>query len=163
MPADSTVRPADSTVRDIMTTDVATLRREDTVADAADRLAERNIAAMPVLDDAGKLVGLLRDDDLVASEARVHVPTFINFLGLGVPFPGEMHHLEKELKKISGATVGDVMTTDMPTVGPDASVADVATLMRDHSVSHVPVVDADGKVVGIVARGDMVRYIARTT
>ena len=46
-------------------------------------LAEKNIGSLPVVDDDGKLLGILRDDDLIASEARVHVPTFINFLGLG--------------------------------------------------------------------------------
>jgi hypothetical protein len=41
----------------------------------------------------------LRDENLIASEARVHVPTFINFLGLGVPMPGEMKHLEHEINR----------------------------------------------------------------
>ena len=97
----------DPAVREVMTAPVATLRPDQPVTEAADELADRKIAAMPVVDGSGKLVGLLRDDDLVASEARVHAPTFFNFLGLGVPFPGEMAHLEKELKKIAGATVGD--------------------------------------------------------
>jgi CBS domain-containing protein len=155
--------PDDTPVRDVMTADVATLRPEQAVPEAADVLAEMNIGAMPVVDADGRLVGLLRDEDLIVSEARVHVPTFINFLGLGVPFPGEMHHLEKELKKIAGATVGDVMDTEPPTITADASISDLATLMHDKAVTHVPVVDADGKLVGIVARGDVVRYIARTT
>lgn len=153
----------DTPVRDVMTADVATLHPEQSVPEAADLLADKNIGAMPVVDDKGRLVGLLRDDDLIVSEARVHAPTFFNFLGLGVPFPGEMHHLEKELKKIAGATVGDVMDGDPPTIRADASVADLATLMHDRSVTHIPVVDGDRKVVGIVARGDVVRFIARTT
>ena len=107
----------DPAVREVMTAPVATLRPDQPVTEAADELADRKIAAMPVVDGSGKLVGLLRDDDLVASEARVHAPTFFNFLGLGVPFPGEMAHLEKELKKIAGATVGDVMQSDPPTIG----------------------------------------------
>ena len=155
--------PDDTPVRDVMTADVATLRPEQAVPEAADVLAEMNIGAMPVVDADGRLVGVLRDEDLIVSEARVHVPTFINFLGLGVPFPGEMHHLEKELKKIAGATVGDVMDSDPPTITADASISDLATLMHDKSVTHVPVIDADRKVVGIVARGDVVRFIARTT
>jgi CBS domain-containing protein len=153
----------DISVRDVMTADVATLRPEQSVPEAADLLAEKNIAAMPVVDEQGRLLGLLRDDDLIVSEARVHVPTFINFLGLGVPFPGEMHHLEKELKQIAGASVADVMDDEPPTIGADSSLADLATLMHDKSVTHVPVVDVDRKVVGIVARGDVVRFIARTT
>jgi CBS domain-containing protein len=155
--------PGTTKVRDVMTTPVVTLGPDQKVEHAADVLAEKNIGALPVVDENGRLLGMLRDDDLIASEARVHVPTFINFLGLGMAFPGEMKHLEQELKKIAGATVADVMLTDPPTVGPDDTLEDVATLMHDRGVNSVPVVDADNKVVGIVARADVVRFIARTT
>jgi CBS domain-containing protein len=155
--------PADTLVRDVMSTTPFAIHPDASVSDAADLLAEKGVASLPVIDDAGKLVGMLRDDDLIASEARVHVPTFINFLGLGLPFPGEMKHLEQELKKIAGASVRDVMDTDPPTVSPDATLEDVATLMHERNVNSVPVVDAGGKVVGIVTRADLVRDIARTT
>src|SRR5438552_13421738 len=154
--------PGSTLVRDVMSTPVWTLGPDDKVEHAADVLAEKKVGAVAGVDDDGKLLGILRDDDLIASEARVHVPTFINFLGLGVPFPGEMKHLERELKKIAGATVRDVMQTEAPTVSPGATSEDVATIMHDHGVNSVPVVDAD-KVVGVVARADVVRFIARTT
>lgn len=155
--------PGTTLVRDVMSSPASTLRPDDTVEHAADVLAEKKIGALPVVDEAGKLLGSLRDDDLIASEARVHVPTFINFLGLGVAFPGEMKHLEHELKKIAGATVADVMLVDPPTITPDATLEDVATIMHDRGVNSLPVVDADNTVVGIVARADIVRFIARTT
>ena len=155
--------PANTLVRDVMSTDVATLRPDDTVEHAADVLAGKDVGALPVVDTDGKLLGILRDDDLVASEARVHVPTFINFLGLGMAFPGEMKHLEKELKKIAGATAKDIMTADPPTIAADATLEDAATILHDRGVNSLPVLDADDKVVGIVARADIVRFIARTT
>jgi CBS domain-containing protein len=155
--------PADTLVRDIMSTNLIGVRPDASVSDAADVLAEKGVGSLLVIDDAGKLAGLLRDDDLIASEARVHVPTFINFLGLGMPFPGEMKHLEQELKKIAGASVREVMDDAPPTVSPDATLEDVATLMHEQNVNSVPVVDSDGKVVGIVTRADIVRFIARTT
>jgi CBS domain-containing protein len=155
--------PGSTLVADVMTTPVSTLRPDEKVEHAADVLADKNIGSLPVVDDEGKLLGILRDDDLIASEARVHVPTFINFLGLGMAFPGEMKHLENELKKIAGATVGDVMQKEPPTVTAGATLEDVATIMHDHSVNSLPVVDAGDKVVGIVARADIVRFIARTT
>jgi CBS domain-containing protein len=155
--------PGSTLVRDVMSTPVSTLRPDEKVEHAADVLAEKNVGSLPVVDDKGKLVGILRDDDLIASEARVHVPTFINFLGLGMAFPGEMSHLERELKKIAGATAQDVMQTDPPTVTPDATLEDAATIMHDRGVNSIPVVDADHAVVGIVARADIVRFIARTT
>jgi len=78
-------------------------------------------------------------------------------------FPGEMAHLERELKKIAGATVKDIMQASPPTVMPDSTLEDAATIMHDRGVNSLPVVDRDGVVVGIVARADIVRFIARTT
>jgi CBS domain-containing protein len=60
------------------------------------------------------------------------------------------------------ATVRTIMTTDLPTVAPDDTVESVATLMHDRNASHVCVVDGD-RLVGIVARGDLVRFLAATT
>src|SRR5215207_8955042 len=122
--------PADTLVRDVMSPNPVTVGPDSSVNDAADVLADKSVDALPVVDGSGKLVGLLRDDDLIASEARVHVPTFINFLGLGVPMPGEMKHLEHELKKIAGATVGDVMQSKPPTVTADQTLGEAATLMH---------------------------------
>ena len=150
-------------VRDIMTASPVTIGPATRVEDAADLLSEKGFAGLPVVDENGTLLGMLRDDDLIASAARVHVPTFINFLGLGMAFPGEMKHLEKELNKISGATADKVMQDKPPTTTADASLEDVATIMHDHGVNSLPVVDADRHVIGVVARHDLVRYIARTT
>src|SRR2546423_629833 len=133
--------PGSTLVRGVMSSPATTLRPDDKVEHAADVLAEKNVGALPVVDGQGKLLGVLRDDDLIASEARVHVPTFINFLGLGMAFPGEMSHLERELKKIAGATARDIMQTDPPAVTPDATLEDVATIMHDRGVNSVPVVD----------------------
>jgi len=155
--------PATTLVRDVMSADVATLRPEMPVAAAADAMAEGGYGAMPVVDASGRLVGLLRDSDLIVSEARVHVPAFFNVFGGTVPFPGEMAHLQEELRKVAGSSVGDVMDDDPVTVSPDDTLEELATRMHDNEVSHVPVVDASRKVVGIVARGDIVRFIARTT
>lgn len=155
--------PATTLVRHVMSTDVATLRPDATVAEAADALAERRVGAMPVVDAGGALLGLLRDEDLIVSEARVHVPTFLNFLGASIPLPGQMEHLGEELHKVAGSIAADVMERDPVTIGPDDTLEELATRMNSTQVSHVPVVDADGRLVGIVARGDIVRFIARTT
>ncbi len=155
--------PATTIVSDVMTGEVAVIGADATVAVAADRMAELGVSALPVVDRDRHLLGLLRDDDLIVSEARLHAPQFFNVLGATIPFPGEMRHLEEELRKVAGSTVDDVMQHDPVVVNVDDTVEDVATLMHDEDVRHVPVVDRDGQVVGIVTRGDLVRFIARTT
>jgi CBS domain-containing protein len=154
--------PATTAVSEVMSPDVVTLRPDQSVEEAADVLAGKKIGAAPVVDADGKLVGLLRDEDLIVSEANLHVPTAISFLGADIVLPSSLHRFEHELKKAAGATVADVMTTEFETVKPGDNLEDLATLMHDRDVTHVPVVD-DGTLAGIVARGDLVRFLSRTT
>ncbi|MEZ5171050.1 MAG: CBS domain-containing protein [Acidimicrobiia bacterium] len=151
----------DIRVADVMTRDVVTLRPDQSVAEAADVLAGRAIGAAPVVD-GGRYVGLLSDDDLIVSEARLHLPTTFNILGGQFFLPGSQHRFEEELEKAVGATVGDVMDDDHATIGPDEPLMALATLMHDKGITHVPVV-SDGEVLGIVARGDLIRHLSETT
>ena len=146
-----------------MSTQVITLRPDQTFEEAADALAEHAIGAAPVVDDTGALVGLLRDEDLIVSEANLHVPTMVSIFGLAeIPLPGEQKRFEKELKRMVAAQVKDLMSTEFETCGPDDTLGDAASKMHDSDVSHMPVVDG-GKLVGILARGDIVRRVADTT
>ncbi len=155
--------PSSTPVTDVMTKDVVTLAPDTSLADAADLLAEKGFGAAPVVDADGKIVGLLRDEDLLISEARLHLPTTIAILpGIEFTLPSSLRRYDEELKKAASSTVADVMEKSFKHVAPDADVADVATMMHEHDVTHVPVVQ-DEKVVGIVARGDIVRYLASTT
>ncbi len=155
--------PATTQVSAVMTSDVITLRPDQTVEAAADALAERHIGAAPVVADDGTLVGLLRDEDLIVSEARLHVPTVISFLNAEIVLPSAMHKFKEELSKAVGATVAEVMTTEFKSVMATDSLEMLATLMHESDVTHVPVVGDDGKLVGIVSRGDLVRFLAETT
>jgi CBS domain-containing protein len=154
--------PSSTPVRDVMSTRVVTLRPEQTVEEAADVLAADKIGAAPVVDASGELVGLLRDEDLILSEANVHVPTAITFLGADFVLPSALHRFEDELRKTAGSSVGDVMHSEFTTVSPDDTLEQLATLMHDRELTHVPVVEGD-RLVGIVARGDLVRFLAATT
>ena len=150
-------------VTDVMTSAVVTVSPDLSLTEAADVLSEKGIGAVPVVDGSGALVGLLRDEDLLISEARLHLPTTIAILpGIEFTLPGQIKRYDEELKKAASSTVADVMEREFKSVGPDGTVEDVATLMHEHDVTHVPVVDS-GKVVGIVARGDIVRFLAATT
>jgi CBS domain-containing protein len=155
--------PSSTPVTEVMTRDVVTLRPDQSLAEAADVLADGAIGAAPVVDAGGKIVGLLRDEDLLISEARLHLPTTIAILpGIEFTLPNQIKRYDEELKKAASSSVADVMEREYPHVAPDATVEDVATLMHSRDVTHVPVV-TDGRVVGIVARGDIVRFLAATT
>ena len=138
------------------------LRPDQSLAEAADVLAEHGIGAAPVVNDAGELLGLLRDEDLLATEARLHVPTTIAILGVDFTLPSHIRRYDDELRQAIASTVGGAMETDSPQLGVDASIEDAATLMHESDVTHVVIVD-EGRPIGIVARGDLVRFLARST
>lgn len=148
----------DTLVRAVMTTDVLSFRASDRVNDAAKAMVERKIGGAPVVDGEGNVVGLLADDDLIVSDAKLQFPTTISVFGAYLELPSSLARFETELRKAVGATVGDVMTPDPPVCNEDETLERVATLMHEHNVSRLPVVN-DGKLVGIVSRGDIVRSI----
>jgi CBS domain-containing protein len=146
-----------------MTKNVVTLQPDQTFEVAADVLAAKGIGAAPVLE-GDRVVGLLRDEDLIVAEANLHVPTWVNFgLGPEFPWPGQTKRFENELKRMVAATVRDLMTTKFESCGPDDTLGVVAAKMHDRDVTHMPVIDADHHLVGIIARGDLVRRVAAET
>ena len=113
---------------------------------------------------SGKVVGLLRDEDLLLTESNLHAPTAIEFLGAELIWPPSMHRYEAELRKAAASKVSELMSTDVrDRLRPTDTIESVATLMHDKGLSHVPVVDENGALVGIVARGDLIRFLAATS
>ena len=142
-----------------MTTEVITFTPDENVQTAMQQLVDSNVDAGPVVDVDGKVVGMLSTGDLIVEEARVHFPSVVNFLGVNVTWPFDHKELEDSVSKALGATVGEVMSDEPITIDIVASVEDAATTMHDHEISRVPVVDGDGVLVGLIARGDIVRAI----
>ncbi|MCU0270111.1 MAG: CBS domain-containing protein [Acidimicrobiales bacterium] len=150
--------PRDLPVREVMTTGVLSFTPDQNVRDAMALLLERNVDAGPVVDADGAVVGMLSTGDLILQEAELHYPTVIAFLGATLESPKEKRRFDEELAKALGATVAEVMTRDVVSIGPDETVERAATLMHDEDASRLPVVDGD-RLVGIIARGDIVRMI----
>jgi len=151
--------PRSTLVRQVMTTDVLTFSPLDTVESAARRLTERRLGGAPVVDGDGTVLGLLEDDDLIVQDTRLHFPTVISVFGAYLELPSALAHFEKDLRKAVGATVADVMDSDAPTCREDDTLETVATTLHDRGASRLAVVDDDGRLVGIVSRGDLVRAI----
>ena len=153
--------PREMPVTQIMTTPAVTLSPEATIEEAVGLLVENGIGGAPVVDSDGRLVGLLDNDDLILSEARLHAPTTIELLGAYIPLPGSVKRFNEEVRQALGATVADVMDDDPPSLTEGSTVEDAATLLHDHTVSRLPVLDATGAVVGVVTSGDLIKALRR--
>jgi CBS domain-containing protein len=146
-------------VTDLMVSDVTTFTTDQNVQDAMRILVTEDVDAGPVVDENGHVLGLFSTGDVIVEEARLHLPTIVNFLGVNVALPWHDKELDESVAKALGEFVGDVMTAPAITIGNDATIEDAATLMHDEKVSRLPVVNSVGRLVGLIARGDIVRAI----
>ena len=144
-------------VADIMVRDVLTVTPDLGVKEFAELLRERHIGGAPVVDDDGRLVGIVTEGDLMALDADLHFPFYIQFLD-SVIYLESAKKCEERLKRAVAATVADIMTSNVRTVRPDDPVRKAATLMSEHRFDRVPVVDG-GRVVGIVGRHDVLKVL----
>ena len=150
---------ADPTVADIMRADVPVVAPSDSVATVARVMVEAGLPGAPVVED-GEIVGIVGESDLVARQADVEVPTVVPFLDAIFVLDGG-RHFDDELRRVMAVTAGDLMTSPVYNIRASASLGQLATLMLDHRVNPVPVVDDEYALVGIVTRADLVRVVAR--
>jgi CBS domain-containing protein len=148
-------------LKDIMTKEVVTFKPDLSVKEAAKELSEANIDGAPVLDDDGRIIGIVVESDLIMQEVRLHFPTYVQLLDGYIYLPGSMSRFEKEFKKAVGAKVKDVMSTDVVTIDAGATVEDAATMLVDKDINMLPVM-AEGGLVGVVSKRDLVKAIGRS-
>jgi CBS domain-containing protein len=148
--------------KDIMTKDAITVTKDMAVKDLAELLAEKNIGGAPVVDENGRVIGIVSESDLVVRDARMHYPTYIHLLDGFIYWPASAAKFNEEFKKALGSTVGDIMSEDPATAGPDATLEDLATLVVDKEIDRLPIIGEDGKLAGIVTKHDIVTAISKS-
>lgn len=143
------------TARDIMTTEVISVTTETSLKDLARTFIETRYSNLPVLDDNGRLVGVISETDLVEQQKPMHIPTVVSLFDWVFTF-GREKRFQEEVDRVTATTVGDLCSREPQTCSPDTPVGDIAGLMSEHKIHLVPVVDGE-RVVGVVARLDLIR------
>ena len=153
--------------RDLMETDVKTVNDGDDVADAFRKFARYEFSGFPVVDGDDRVVGVVTESDLVdlfgpddeTLWIPIGLPPFVDTLTYQVKPPWADLDLGVDMVRNADRPISDVMSTDVATVTPDAPVDEVLDLLAgdDPDINRVPVVDGDGRIVGIIARQDVVR------
>ena len=142
----------DLRVAEISHSEWPTLGPDETVEGAIKLFAESGISGAPVVED-GRLVGIVTEGDLIFRDADIKAPGFLDILGGLIPL-GSWDEYRKEALKSAGVTVDEVMTRDLITISPDASLAEASTSMADRRVKILPV--AEGDVLrGVITRMDI--------
>ena len=144
-------------VRDVMTTRVVAVKRNATFKDIATLLTEYRVSAFPVLDDEGKVIGVVSEADMLSKEALV-ADMGVQAARLG-RISGSPYH--DEFAKAAAVTAGDLMTKPPVVVTPDEPVTSAARLMYHGRVKRLPVVGEKGQLIGIVSRADVLSVYSR--
>jgi CBS domain-containing protein len=141
------------TVEAVMTGQVVTARPATPFQELVRLLEQCHISALPVVDDSGRLVGIVSEDDLLIKEGYPHGATDAS--------PVDAARDRKRLDKGAGTRAGQVMAAPVRTVPLGMLVADAVRLMLRLDVKRLPVVDARGGLAGIVARSDLLKVFLR--
>lgn len=152
------------TAADIMNRDVPAVSPDDDARKAIDLLAKTDMGAIAVVDVDRKVVGIVSESDLILGdeESDLHLPHYLNIMG-GIVFVGSMKGFEERLDKAFATRVEELMTAD-PIVARDYEAADrVAKKIADSHHNHLPVVDADGHLAGMVTRADALAAVVDDT
>ena len=152
--SDAAARSRQMKASEVMTRNVVTVGRETSVAQAIRLMLDNNISGLPVLDDDGKVVGIVTEGDLLRrSETGTerHRPRWLEIL-MG---PGRM---AGEYVRTHGRKVEEIMTADLISVAGDTPLEEVVGLMERRRIKRVPVLDGD-VLVGMVSRLDLLRAL----
>jgi CBS domain-containing protein len=141
-------------VKAVMTSRVVWVTQDVPYKEMAAALRENRVSAFPVLDDEGKVIGVVSEADLLTKEALDG-----GYDGMPGMITGLLRR--KEQGKARGTTAADLMTHPAVTISPDAAVENAARLMYQSKIKRLPVVDSDGHLIGIISRADVLSVFDR--
>ncbi len=145
--------------KDVMSTDVITVKKDLSLRDLSNKFIEHQVNGFPVVNDEGKLIGMVTENDLIEQNKNLHIPTVIALFD-GVFYLESEKKFEKEVQKLSATTVNDIFNSKVITTTSDASLSQVATLMAENNVHTIPVVESDN-LLGVIGKVDIIRGMAQ--
>jgi CBS domain-containing protein len=143
-------------VKEVMTKDVDSAKPDDSAEEALTRLFKMQISGLPVIDAQGKLVGMFTEKDIL----RSILPSYIEKVGRFV-YEENPKSIKNKFKELGNLKVSQLMRKEVITVFEDAAVCEVARIMLTEKVRRIPVLNKENKVVGIVAREDIIKSYAK--
>jgi CBS domain-containing protein len=150
-------------VKDVMQKKVITFKPDDTLKDVVEKFSEKGISGAPVVDDENKVIGIVTEADVfhtLKEEPRefrmVHMFPDAKMIGLSFQEVPTDKKAEEVLVELGGIPVSEFMKKGVRTVGPEDKIKAVIDIVAPGTINRVPVVE-DGKLVGIVSRGDIIK------
>ncbi len=152
------------TAREIMTSPVITVNRNATIKKAIELIAAHTFSGLPVVDDENKLVGILSEADILNFSHRENVVPLICLSGWISPYTeiSDIAVIKKGSEMLSYTKTEKAMSRKIITAGPETPVSDLVKTMSKKNINRIPVVDKEGKIIGIVTRADIIRSFSQS-
>jgi len=143
-------------VKEIMTKDVVSVKPDDNAKDTLGLLLKMQISGLPVIDAQGKLIGMFTEKDVLKNI----LPSYIEKVGRFV-YEENPKSIKKKFEDLVNLTISQLMRKEVVSVDEDTSLCEIAHLMLTQNVRRIPVLNKEKKVVGIVAREDIIKAYAK--
>lgn len=147
-------------VQEYMTQDVQWVQPQTTASEIAKIFAHKPFSSLPVVSESGQVVGIVTESDLVSQEIKLEFPSYFQFVDGYFFAPGKLKEFEDKIDHASKKTAEGLMSSPVYVVHPDTDLSEVASILMEKKISQLPVVDEDKKLLGIISKGDIVRWMA---
>ena len=147
------------TVADVMTQPVLNVTPDTPLQQAVQLISDHHISGLPVVDDAGVLIGELSEQDLMVRESGVDAGPYVMLLDSVIYLRNPLNW-DKQVHQVLGTTVKDLMRKDIHTCSLELGLPKAASQLHDRGTQRLFVLDGDGKPAGVITRGDVVRALA---
>lgn len=154
-------------VEDVMQKEVIKFNELDKIVDVAQSFRENKISGAPVVDENNHVVGVISEGDIMrlieihSPKINLILPAPLDLIELPVRMKYELDEVAEDMQKAGSTVIDQIMTKKVIKVKNDASIPDAAKLMDSHKIKRLPVVDNDGKLVGLITRGDIIGFMVR--
>jgi len=148
---------------DIMTSPTITIGKDKNVKEALNLLADSNISGVPVTDEDGKLIGIISGADIMRYSQQKKMIPFSNTSLWVTQFGNadeDLQMIRSSYENLYRTLIEQIMTKKVYSASKDTPISELAKLMNRNNINRIPIVDSDKKVIGIVTRNDLVKYMA---
>lgn len=149
-------------IKDAMQKDVIKFNELDKIVDVAQSFRDNKISGAPVVDEENKVVGVISEGDIMrllevhSPKINLILPAPLDLIELPIRMKYELDEIAEDMQRAGSVVIDQIMSKKVVSIKPDASISDAAELMDGHHIKRLPVIDDNGKLVGIVTRGDII-------
>ena len=154
-------------VKDAMEKNVIKFHADDKISDVAQILRDNKISGAPIVDDNNKVIGIVSEGDIMrllevhSPRLNLILPSPLDVIELPLRMKYELDEIAEDMNRAASVIIGEIMTKKVFTIKEEDDISDAAQFMDTHSINRLPVVDDEGKLIGIITRGDLISAMVR--